>query len=107
MAREPIVLGGGTTLERSTAKPHSRHSSSMSRQFKGQRRYQQTACRISEASKCRPLKSSLDRRFSFAVVALRIVASLRTGATKLAAMPDEPSTPEICDRPNVTGDPTC
>ena len=26
--------------------------------------------------------------------------SLRTGATKLAATPDEPSTPEICDRPH-------
>src|SRR5690348_4953180 len=27
------------------------------------------------------------------------MASLRTGATKVTAMPDKPSTPEICDRP--------
>src|SRR3954466_5154565 len=32
------------------------------------------------------------------MVALRIIGSLRFGATKLAATPDEPSTPEICDR---------
>src|SRR3954471_23398752 len=35
------------------------------------------ACRISVASKCRPLKSSLDRRFSFSAIALRIMGRLR------------------------------
>src|SRR4051794_38768158 len=58
----------------STVKPRSRNSSSMSRQLRGQRRYQQTACRISDVSKCRSLKSSFDRRCSFSAIALRIIA---------------------------------
>src|SRR4051812_24217152 len=44
------------------------------------------------------LEVVLDRRFSFSAIALRIGVSLRTGG-KLTATPDEPSTPEICDRP--------
>ena len=44
------------------------------------------------------LKSPLDRRFSFSAIALRIMRSPRTGGN-VTVMPDEPSTPEICDRP--------
>jgi hypothetical protein len=33
------------------------------------------ACRISDAWKWRPLKSSLDRRFSLSAIALRIMRS--------------------------------
>src|SRR3954463_14801382 len=58
------------------------------------------ACRISDASKCRPLKSSRNRHFSFSAIALRIRAPPEPEATKLTTMPDEPSTPEICDRPS-------
>src|SRR3954447_11953286 len=45
-----------------------------------------------------PDKSSLDRRFSFSEIVLRIMAPPNRSA-KLPAMPGEPSTPEICDRP--------
>src|SRR3954467_4751108 len=54
---------------------------------------------MSDASKWRPLKSSLDRHFSFSAIALRIMGVPPNRRAKLAAMPDEPSTPEICDRP--------
>src|SRR4051794_3753818 len=36
-------------------------------------RYRETACGISDAAKWRPLKSSLDRRFSRSAIALRIM----------------------------------
>ena len=41
---------------------------------------------ISVASKCRPLKSSLDRRFSFSAIALRIMGHLRFGGAYAARM---------------------
>ena len=65
------------------------------------RRYQETACTISDTSKWRPLKSSLDRCFSRSAIALRIMASPDPEATKSTTTPDEPSTPEICDRPST------
>jgi hypothetical protein len=37
--------------------------------------------------------------FSRSAIALRIMALLRFGAIKSTTMPDEPSTPGICDRP--------
>jgi hypothetical protein len=39
-------------------------------------RYQVTACTISHASKCRPLTSSVDWRFSFSAMAFRIIGTL-------------------------------
>src|SRR4051812_11739107 len=45
--------------------------------------HQETACRIRVASKWRPLKSSLDRRFSFSTRAFRIMAYLRTGGGRV------------------------
>src|SRR4051794_14699937 len=56
-------------------------------------------CRVSDASKCRPLESSLGRRFSVSAIALRIRASPEPETAQSTTMPDEPSTPEICDRP--------
>jgi hypothetical protein len=40
------------------------------------------------------------RRFSFSAIALRIMESPLNRSAKLTAMPDEPSTPEICNRPD-------
>src|SRR3954454_10096174 len=54
---------------------------------------------MSDASKWRPLKSSLDRHFSFSAIALRIMGVPPNRRAKLVAIPDEPSTPEFCDRP--------
>src|SRR4051812_15645912 len=55
---------------------------------------------ISVASKCLPLKSSLDRRFSFSAIALRIMGHLRFGGAHAARMLNEPQTPKLCDSPH-------
>ena len=46
------------------------------------------------------LEVVLGRRFSRSAIALRIMGSSEPEATKSTTMPDEPSTPEICDRPD-------
>src|SRR4051794_14693336 len=46
--------------------------------------------RISDASKSRPLKSSLARRFSFSAIALRIIGCPRQRRVKSTAMPHQP-----------------
>jgi hypothetical protein len=50
----------------------------------------ETACRISVASKCRPLKSSLARRFSFPARVFRSMRHLRFGGAYAARMLNEP-----------------
>jgi hypothetical protein len=41
----------------------------------------------------------LDRRRNFSAIALRIMKSPPNRRAKSTAMPGEPSTPQICDRP--------
>ena len=45
------------------------------------------------------LKSSLDRRFSLAAMALRIMDASGREAANSVAVANEPLTPEVCDRP--------
>jgi len=46
-----------------------------------------------------PDKSSLERPFSRSTIALRIMGRPRQRRVESTTTPDEPSTPEICDRP--------